>query len=55
MVKEGLFEKLVEVRRVGDRVMAVVLVFEEYVVKLICLYARQSGIRLDKNNRFIVS
>ena len=30
---------VVKVRRVNDRVMAVVLVFEKYVLRLICEYA----------------
>ena len=34
---------MVEIRRVSDRVMAVVLVFEEHVLRLICGYALQSG------------
>ena len=41
MVKE-LFE-VVEVRMVSDRVMAIVLVFEEDVLRLICGYGLQSG------------
>ena len=42
MVKEGLCKKLV-VRRVSDRVMTVVVVFEEDVLVLNCGYAPQSG------------
>ena len=42
MVKEQLCEMVVEVRRVSDRVMTVV-VFEEDVLRLICGYALQSG------------
>ena len=34
---------VVEIRRVSDRVMAVVSDFEEDVLKLICEYAPQSG------------
>ena len=48
MVKEELCEKVVEVRRVSDRVMAVVLVFEEYVLRLISRYALQSGRHLEE-------
>ena len=40
MVKEELCEKVVEVIRVGNRVMTVV-VFEEDVLRLICGYARK--------------
>ena len=42
MVKEELCEKLVEVRRVSDRMMTLV-VFEEDVLRLICGYAPQGG------------
>ena len=35
-MKEALCEKVVEVGRVSDRVMAVVLVFEEDVLRSIC-------------------
>ena len=40
-MKEELFEKVLEVRRVSDRLMTVV-VFEEDVLRLICGYAPQS-------------
>ena len=43
MVMEEQCEKTVEVRRVSDRVMTVVVVFEEDVLRLICGYAPQSG------------
>ena len=42
MVKEELCEVL-EIRRVSERVMAVVLVIEEEVLRLICWKTRQSG------------
>ena len=41
MVKEELCEKVVEVRRVSDRVMTAV--YDEDVLRLICGYAPQSG------------
>ena len=41
-MKEELCEKLVEVRRKSDRVMALVLAFEE-VTRVICAYAPQAG------------
>ena len=46
-VKEELCEEVVEVRRVSDRVMTVV-VFEEDVLRLICGYALQSGRSLEE-------
>ena len=42
MVKEEMYEKVVEVRRASDRVMTVVD-FEEDVLRLICGHAPQSG------------
>jgi len=43
LIKEELCEKVVEVRRKSDRVMAVVLIFEEVVVRVICAHGPQSG------------
>ena len=54
MVKEELFEKVVEVRRVSDRVMTVV-VFEMDVLRLICGYALQSGRSLEVKMFFTMS
>ena len=42
-VKEELFEKVLEVRRKSDSVMAMVLSFEEEVIRVICAYAPQVG------------
>ena len=46
MVKGEMSEKVVEVRRVSDRVMTVD-VFEEDVLRLICGYAPQSERSLE--------
>ena len=43
---------MVEVRRVSDRVMTDVVVFEEDVLRLICGYATQSGKRLEEKQSF---
>ena len=43
MVKDELCEKVVKVGIACDGVMAVMLVFEEDVLSLMCGYARQSG------------
>ena len=51
-VKEDLCEKVVEVRRVSYRVMTVVVVFEEDVLRLICWYALQSGRILEEKHTF---
>ena len=42
MVMEDLCEKVVMVRRVSDRMMAVVVIFEEDVLNFICGYALHS-------------
>ena len=47
MVKEELCGKVVEVRRVSDRVMTVVVSFDYDLLRLICEYAPQSGRRLE--------
>ena len=51
MLKDQLCEKVVEVRRVSDRVMTLV-VFEKDVLRLICGYAPQSGRCLEKKPSF---
>ena len=43
LVKERLCEKVVEVRRKSDKVMAIGLVFDEEVIRVICAYAPQVG------------
>ena len=53
MVKEELCRKVVEVRRVSDIVMSVV-VFEEDVLRLICGYAPQSG-SLEEKQSFMIN
>ena len=47
MVKEVLCVKVVEVRTVSDRLIAVVLVFEKDVLRMTCGYAPQIGRRLE--------
>ena len=42
LAKEELYDKVVEARRVNDRVMSLAIVFEE-VVRVVCSYATQSG------------
>ena len=43
LVKEELCEKVVEVRRRSDRVMTVVMVLEEELLRIICVYGPESG------------
>ena len=47
---KALCEKVVEIRRVSDRVM--VVVFEENVTKLICLCTLQSGRNWEEEQPF---
>ena len=42
LVKEELYGIVNEVRRVNDRVISLVIVFEE-VLRVVCTYAPQSG------------
>ena len=51
MVREKLCDKVVEVRRLSDRVKTVV-VFEENVLRLICGYALLSGRRFMEKQSF---
>ena len=51
-MKEELCEKVVEVWRKSDRVMAMVLVFEKEVVRVICAYAPQLGRSKCKKDQF---
>ena len=41
LVKEELCEKVVEVRRKSDRVMAVVIALEEEVVRIMCVWSTE--------------
>ena len=43
LVKEELYDKFIEDRRVNDRVISLVIVFEEEVLRVVCAYAPPSG------------
>ena len=51
MMKE-LYEKVVKVRRLSDRMMIVVLAFENDVLRLIYGYAPLSGRRFEEKQSF---
>ena len=51
ILKEELCEKVVWIRRVSDRVMTGVVVFNR-MSRLICWYAPQSGGRLEERRSF---
>ena len=55
MVKEELCEKVVEVRRLSDGVMTLIVVFEEDVLRLIRGYAPQNGRSLEEKQSFYMS
>ena len=48
LVKEGLYDKVVDVRRVNDRVMSLALVLVVEVVRVAWAYAPQGGKSMDK-------
>ena len=50
LVKEELCEKVIEVRRKSGRLMAMVLVFEEKVIRVICAYAPQVKTRVRERS-----
>ena len=52
MVKEEQCEKMASVRRVSDRVMTSVVVFEEDVLRLMCGHVPQSGRCLEEKQSF---
>ena len=52
VVKEERLKNVVEVRKRGARVMAIVLVFTLEVVRIICAYAPQSGRTMKEKNEF---
>ena len=52
MVKERLCEKVVEVQRKSDRVMTVVMVLEEEVVRIINVFRLQSVRTCAEKERF---
>ena len=54
LVKEELCEKVVEVRWRSDRVMTVVTVLEEEVLRIICVYGPQSGRTATEKSIFMM-
>ena len=48
LVKEGLYAKVVEVRRVNDRVMSLALVLVVEVARVVWAYAPQGGKSMDE-------
>ena len=48
MVKEDLCDGAVEVQRISDKVMLMVLVFGEEIMRVICTYGPQSGKTMEE-------
>ena len=53
LVKEELYDKVVKVRRVNDRVMSIDIVFEEEVVRVACALLHKVENRFKKNKMFM--
>ena len=53
-MEKELCEKVVEVRRRSDRVMMVVFVLEEEVLRIIYVYAHRVAERLQKKSIFMM-
>ena len=53
LVNEELHDNVVDVRGVGDRVISLVIVFEEEVVRVVCPYAPQSDKSMEEKKRFM--
>ena len=43
LVREDLCMNVVEINKISDRVMVVVIIFGKKVVKIVCAYAPQCG------------
>ena len=54
LVNEELYVDVIEVRRVSDRVMSLVVVFVEEGLRVVCAYAPQSGKSLEEEENNIV-
>ena len=52
VVKEEMHDEDIEVRRVNDRVMSLVIVFVEGVLRVVCAYAPHSRKLLEEKNLF---
>ena len=52
LVKEELCDKVVEVRRKSERVMAMVLIFNKELIRVISAYGPQSGRAIDEKVKF---
>ena len=52
LIKEELYKKVNEVRRVNDKVMSLAIVFDE-VLRVVCAHASQSG-RSIKEKYFLM-
>ena len=52
LVKEDLCMNVVEINRISDRVMVVVIIFGKKVVRIVCVYAPQCGRSMSEKEKF---
>ena len=52
LAKEEMYDKVVEVRRVNDRVISLTIVFYVEVVRVVWAYAPQSGKSMEEKDFF---
>ena len=52
LVKEELYDKVVEIRRVKDRVMSLAIVYGQEMVRVVWTYAPKSGKSMEEKEFF---
>ena len=52
LVREDLCMNVVEINRISDRVMVVVIIFGKKVVRIVCAYAPQRGRSMSEKEKF---
>ena len=52
LVREDLCMNVVEINRISDRVMVVVIIFGKKVVRIVCAYAPQGGRSMSEKEKF---
>ena len=55
MVTEDVCEKVVEVRRISDRLMVVVMLYGKQLVRIVCAYAPQAGLEEAVKDKFMTA
>ena len=52
LVRENLCMNVVEINRISDRVMVVVIIFCKKVLRIVCVYAPQCGRSMSEKGKF---